>query len=197
MYYSISSPVSSQFKDRGSRFLAFAHHVRSAEAAKELIDGYRNKFHDARHVCFAYVLNEPSRTERSNDDGEPSGTAGKPILNQIIKRQLSDILVVVVRYFGGVLLGTPGLINAYRTATELALQEAEIISYEPFATFRISYPYTSMQAVINKVQQVGGKLERMEYGDQTISAEVSIPQSSESVFAQWLNGQYEICQSVS
>lgn len=197
MYYSISSPVSSQFKDRGSRFLAFAHHVRSAEAAKELIDGYRNKFHDARHVCFAYVLNEPSRIERSNDDGEPSGTAGKPILNQIIKRQLSDILVVVVRYFGGVLLGTPGLINAYRTATELALQEAEIISYEPFATFRISYPYTSMQAVINKVQQVGGKLERMEYGDQTISAEVSIPQSSESVFAQWLNGQYEICQSVS
>ena len=194
MYHSIASSTTAQFKDRGSRFLAFAHHVVSADEAKAIVEQYRNKYHDARHVCFAYLVNQPVRTERSSDDGEPSGTAGKPILNQIVRRGLSDVVVVVVRYFGGVLLGTPGLVNAYRTATDEALAQAQIISYEPFTGFTLTYPYTLMQTLINKVQQCGGRVEQTGYGAEVITARVAVPESAADNFRQWLAGQYEINQ---
>lgn len=192
MFYSVSSATSSVFKDRGSRFLAFARHAESADEAKQVVEEYRNKYHDARHVCYAFVINKPQRVERSSDDGEPSGTAGKPILNQILRRELSDIVVVVVRYFGGVLLGTPGLVNAYRTATEMALEEAEIISYEDFVNYNLSYPYTQIQAVIAKVQQVGGVLSDEQYSNENITATARIPQSAAELFDLWLEKQYEI-----
>jgi uncharacterized YigZ family protein len=185
----------SEVVDRKSRFLGEAVRVYSQEEAEAYIAGVRKKHYDARHHCFAWIAGEPgtpSEIRRSGDDGEPSGTAGKPILNQILRRELSDIVVVVVRYFGGVLLGTPGLVNAYRTATEMALEEAEIISYEDFVNYNLSYPYTQIQAVIAKVQQVGGVLSDEQYSNENITATARIPQSAAELFALWLEKQYEI-----
>ena len=113
------------YSEKRSKFLAFAHHVESTDEVKELLDSYRKKYYDARHVCYAYMLG-PERTEfRANDDGEPSSTAGKPILGQINSNELTDILIVVVRYYGGVNLGTSGLIVAYREAAADAIAHCQ------------------------------------------------------------------------
>ena len=113
-YKTIKTEGEGYYTEKRSKFLAFAHHVESVEQIKDLLAGYRKKYYDARHVCYAYMLG-PERTEfRANDDGEPSSTAGKPILGQINSNELTDILIVVVRYYGGVNLGTSGLIVAYR-----------------------------------------------------------------------------------
>ncbi|MBP7965208.1 MAG: YigZ family protein, partial [Paludibacteraceae bacterium] len=110
-YKTIASPAEGIYKEQGSKFLAFAYPVSSADEVKILVDTKRKEFHDARHICYAYMLGAARTEFRSNDDGEPSGTAGRPILGQINSHQLSDILIVVVRYFGGILLGTGGLIT--------------------------------------------------------------------------------------
>lgn len=116
LYFTINQIYETSFKDKGSKFLAFAHHIESAEEAKTLLERYRKdaRFKGACHFCYAYKLGATNQNFRSSDDGEPSGTAGKPILNQIESFKLSDIIVVVVRFFGGTLLGTSGLINAYK-----------------------------------------------------------------------------------
>ena len=115
------------YTEKRSKFLAFAHPVKTIDEVKDIIAGYRKKYYDARHVCYAYMLG-PERTDfRANDDGEPSGSAGRPILGQIDSRGLSDILVVVVRYFGGIKLGIPGLIRAYKTSTADALASARVV----------------------------------------------------------------------
>ena len=120
-YRTIKTEGEGYYTEKRSKFLAFAHHVTSVEDIKELLAGYRKKYYDARHVCYAYMLG-PERTEfRANDDGEPSSTAGKPILGQINSNELTDILIVVVRYYGGVNLGTSGLIVAYREAASDAI----------------------------------------------------------------------------
>ena len=125
-YKTIKSGGEGYYTDKRSKFLAFAHHVSSVEEIKDLVAGYRKKYFDARHVCYAYMLG-PERTEfRANDDGEPSSTAGKPILGQINSNELTDILIVVVRYYGGVNLGTSGLIVAYREAAADAIAHSEV-----------------------------------------------------------------------
>ena len=128
--------------EKRSKFLAYAHHVENVEQVKEIVAGYRKKYFDARHVCWAYMLG-PERTDfRGNDDGEPSSTAGKPILGQINSNELTNILVVVIRYFGGVLLGTSGLIVAYKTAAAEAIANAEIETrlIEEELTYTFTYP---------------------------------------------------------
>lgn len=128
--------------EKRSKFLAFAHHVETVDEVKEIVAGYRKKYFDARHVCWAYMLG-PERTEfRGNDDGEPSSTAGKPILGQINSNELTNILVVVIRYFGGVLLGTSGLIVAYKTAAAEAIADADIETrlVEEEITYSFTYP---------------------------------------------------------
>ena len=128
--------------EKRSKFLAYAHHVETVEQVKEIVATYRKKYFDARHVCWAYMLG-PERTEfRGNDDGEPSSTAGKPILGQINSNELTNILVVVIRYFGGVLLGTSGLIVAYKTAAAEAIADAEIETrlIEEELTYTFTYP---------------------------------------------------------
>lgn len=128
--------------EKRSKFLAFAHHVETVDEVKEIVAGYRKKYYDARHVCWAYMLG-PERTEfRGNDDGEPSSTAGKPILGQINSNELTNILVVVIRYFGGVLLGTSGLIVAYKTAAAEAIADADIETrlVEDEITYSFTYP---------------------------------------------------------
>ena len=137
-YKTITNEGEGTYTEKRSKFLAFSHHVESVDEVKELIQQYRKKYYDARHVCYAYVLGPERDVFRANDDGEPSSTAGKPILGQINSRELTDVLVVVVRYYGGVNLGTGGLIVAYRTAADEALEASnvEIRLVEEVVTFR-------------------------------------------------------------
>jgi uncharacterized YigZ family protein len=125
-YKTLKTGGEGYYTDKRSKFLAFAHHVSTVDEIKELLAGYRKKYYDARHVCYAYMLGPERLDFRANDDGEPSSTAGKPILGQINSNELTDILIVVVRYYGGVNLGTSGLIVAYREAAADAIAHSEI-----------------------------------------------------------------------
>jgi uncharacterized YigZ family protein len=147
-YKTIKSLSSGIFKDRGSRFIAFAIPVTALEDIKPVLDDYRKKYHDARHHCYAYVLGFEKTLWRANDDGEPSGTAGKPILGQINSAELTNILIVVIRYFGGTLLGTSGLINAYKTAAHEAITNSEIIELTLKDYYKIDFPYEAMNDVM-------------------------------------------------
>ena len=127
-YKTIASTSEGYYTEKRSKFLAFAHHVQTVDEVKELLAGYRKKYYDARHVCYAYMLGAERTEFRANDDGEPSSTAGKPILGQINSNELTDILIVVVRYYGGVNLGTSGLIIAYREAAALPMPSTTLLS---------------------------------------------------------------------
>jgi len=153
-YRSIAARSEGLYKDNGSRFLAFACPVETEEEVKEIVDALRKEYHDARHHCFAYRLGLDGARWRANDDGEPSGSAGRPILGQIDSAGLSDVLVVVVRYFGGVKLGIPGLIRAYRTATQEALAAAQAVEKTAARRFRITFDYLSMNAVMRVLKDL-------------------------------------------
>ena len=154
-YQTLKSPIQAQFKDKGSRFLAFAYPVQTAEQVKKHVDDLRQEHHKARHWCYAYRLGVDGNQFRANDDGEPSGSAGRPILGQIDSFELTDVLVVVVRYFGGTLLGVPGLIHAYKTSTQMALENAQIIekNIEKTVRIRCEYPYLNEAIRIAKNHQ--------------------------------------------
>ena len=141
-YKTIKTEGEGYYTEKRSKFLAFVHHVSTVEEIKELLAGYRKKYYDARHVCYAYMLGAERTEFRANDDGEPSSTAGKPILGQINSNELTDILIVVVRYYGGVNLGTSGLIVAYREAAADAIAHCEIETrqVEEVITYTFSYP---------------------------------------------------------
>ena len=164
------------YTDKRSKFLAFAHHVSSVDEIKDLLAGYRKKYYDARHVCYAYMLG-PERTDfRANDDGEPSSTAGKPILGQINSNELTDILIVVVRYYGGVNLGTSGLIVAYREAAADAIAHAEIETrqIEEIITYTFAYPL--MNEVMRIVKEMQPRIISQTY-DNTCEIRLSIRKS--------------------
>lgn len=146
------------YSEKRSKFLAFVHHVDSVDEAMAIVKEYRKKYYDARHCCYAYVLGSDRADFRANDDGEPSSTAGKPILGQLNRLELTDVLVVVIRYYGGVNLGTGGLIVAYRTATEDALSKAVI--EEKFVEERIIYRFTypMINAVMRVVKETGARI---------------------------------------
>ena len=155
MYRTLESPAQAEFKDKGSRFLAFAYPVQTAEQVKKHVDDLRQEHHKARHWCYAYRFGVDGNQFRTNDDGEPSGSAGRPILGQIDSFELTDVLVVVVRYFGGTLLGVPGLIHAYKTSTQMALENAQIIekNIEKTVQIRCEYPYLNEAIRIAKNHQ--------------------------------------------
>ncbi|SUA43858.1 IMPACT family member yigZ [Neisseria zoodegmatis] len=142
-YQTIAAPAEAEFKDKGSRFIAFAYPVRTTEEIKAHVEALREAHHKARHWCYAYRLGTDGNQFRANDDGEPSGSAGRPILGQIDSAGLTDVLIVVVRYFGGTLLGVPGLIHAYKTAAAEALQVAEVVekNIEKKVWLRCDYPH--------------------------------------------------------
>ena len=144
-YRILAEPGQAEFKDKGSRFIAFAYPVRAAAEVKNHVEALRQEHHKARHWCYAYRLGTDGLQFRANDDGEPSGSAGRPILGQIDSAGLTDVLVVVVRYFGGTLLGVPGLIHAYKTATQMALQQTAQVekNIEKRVTLRCDYPHLS------------------------------------------------------
>lgn len=163
-YSSIASPSEGLFKDNGSRFIALAFPVESETEIKEIVSSLKKEYHDARHHCYAYRLGYRGDIFRANDDGEPSSSAGRPILGQIDANGLSDILVVVVRYFGGIKLGIPGLIRAYKTSTADAISNARIIEKIASRRFRLSFGYLNMNDVMKTVKEMGLSPCRQEFG---------------------------------
>lgn len=161
------------YSEKRSKFLAFAHHVTSVDEVKTLLASYRKKYYDARHCCYAYVLGPERSVFRANDDGEPSSTAGKPILGQINSCGLTDVLIVVVRYYGGVNLGTGGLIIAYKTAASDALAHAtiELRQVEEIVTFDFSYPM--MNEVMHVVKEMQARIISQQF-DNTCSITLRI-----------------------
>ena len=140
------------YKEKMSKFIAFAQPAQSADEAKAVVKQYQNKFHDARHVCWAYMMGTARNEYLSSDNGEPSGTAGKPILGQINSFELTNVVVVVVRYFGGIKLGTSGLIVAYREAARLAIESGQILECHEQARLSFTFPYLAMNDVMRLVK---------------------------------------------
>ncbi len=140
------------YKEKGSKFLSFAIPVESEEEIKQTLDAFKKRYYDARHICYAYMLGEDKTQFRSYDDGEPSGTGGRPILGQINSAELTNVLIVVVRYFGGVLLGTGGLMHAYKQAASDALANNEIVINEITKTLHLSFAYEQMNQVMSIIK---------------------------------------------
>lgn len=164
------------YTEKRSKFLAFAHHVTTAEEVKGIVATYRKRYYDARHVCYAYILGAEHAEWRANDDGEPSSTAGKPILGQINAGGLTDILVVVVRYYGGVNLGTGGLVVAYRTAAADAIAHAEVVQRQVEEVITFTFPYVQMNAVMKVIREVEPRILSQSY-DNTCTITLSIRRS--------------------
>ncbi len=152
-YRTLEKPAEGIFRDRNSRFLAFGYPVSTTTEIDDILSGIKKRFHDARHHCYAYRLGFKKENLRMNDDGEPSGTAGKPIYGQLLAHDLTDTLVIVVRYFGGTLLGTSGLINAYRSATANMISNATIIVRFVEDRFRLVFPYENLNAVMKILKE--------------------------------------------
>ena len=163
IYKTIKDKSEGTYTELRSKFLAFAHPVSTVEEAMTLVEQYQKKYYDARHVCWAYMIGADRETFRSNDNGEPSGTAGKPILGQINSNELTDIIIFVVRYFGGVKLGTSGLIVAYRTAAAEAIAAATIEERQVEATYDFSFEYPLMTAVMKVVRDMNARILEQSY----------------------------------
>lgn len=153
-YKSIAGPSKGQYRDLGSRFLAFVYPVETEEEVKSILSGIKKEYFDARHHCYAYRLGREGEQWRANDDGEPSSTAGRPILGQLLSNELSDVLVVVVRYFGGTKLGVPGLIKAYKSATQDALANARIVEKISTVLLTIEFDYLRMNDVMKLLKDL-------------------------------------------
>lgn len=162
-YKTISGISESVFTEKRSKFIAIAIPVRSVAEIKNLLEQYQKKYYDARHVCYAYMLGPERKDFRANDNGEPSGTAGKPILGQINSHELTDVLVIVVRYFGGIKLGTSGLIVAYRTAASQALAEATVIEKTVDEEVTVAFEYPFMNDVMRIVKEESPEIIEQSY----------------------------------
>lgn len=162
-YLTITNPAEGEYTEKRSKFLSFAFHVETAEEVKVIVDEYKKKFYDARHVCYAYMLGNKRDVFRAVDDGEPSGTAGKPILGQINSHELTDILIIVVRYFGGIKLGTSGLIEAYRTAAAEVISNAVIEERTINTVVRVTYDYALMNQVMRVVKEEEPKIRLQDF----------------------------------
>jgi len=162
-YKTIQKATEGIYKEKGSKFLSFAIPVNDADEIKEIVKEFRKRFFDARHVCYAYMIGAEREKFRTNDDGEPSGTAGRPILGQINSRELTNILVIVIRYFGGVLLGTGGLVVAYKEATADALDKAEVIEKTIDVTVTVYFGYEIMNDAMRVVKETGANIEKQSF----------------------------------
>ncbi len=180
-YKTIGAASEGIYKEKGSKFLAFAYPVSDKEAIQEHIQAINKEYFDARHRCYAWKLGLGDENYRANDDGEPSGTAGKPILGQILSNELTNILIVVVRYFGGIKLGTGGLINAYRTASSDAIANAEIVSKFAENHYTVIFSYLSMNDVMKVMKSPSINIKSQNF-DTDCSMQFSVRQSfAESV----------------
>lgn len=185
-YKTIASTSEGYYTEKRSKFLAFAHHVETVDEVKDILAGYRKKYYDARHVCYAYMLGAGREEFRANDDGEPSSTAGKPILGQINSNELTDILIVVVRYYGGVNLGTSGLIVAYREAAADALAHADIVTRQVEEEIVYQFSYPQMNDVMRIVKEMQPRVVNQSF-DNTCEIRLRIRQSEAEQLRQKLN----------
>jgi len=165
-YKTITGSAEGLFKDKGSKFFAYAYPIEDESEVKDLVDQLKKEHFKAVHHCYAYRLGQDRTNFRVNDDGEPSGSAGKPILNVLLSKDITNILVVVVRYFGGTLLGFPGLINAYKTATQEALAEAEIIEKTVNEIYEVRFEFVQMNDVMKVVKEFGLKVKNQLFDNQ-------------------------------
>lgn len=175
-YKTIAAPSEGLYKEKGSKFLAFAYPVHSIDEVKVHLEQLRKDYFDARHHCYAYILGPRKDAFRANDDGEPSGTGGRPIHGQLLSADLTDTLIVVVRYFGGILLGASGLANAYKTAARDAIEHATIIEKTIDCHYRLGFAYETMNDVMRILKDYDLKPENQNY-DMNCSLEVSVRQS--------------------
>lgn len=165
-YKTITEKAEGVYKEKGSKFISFAIPVTTANDVKIIIDNYKKEFYDARHVCYAYMLGSERNNYRSNDDGEPSGTAGRPILGQINSKELTNILVVVIRYFGGILLGTGGLTTAYKEATLDAINNATIIEKTVDLAFNITFDYVQMNDIMHVIKLFNPQIRKQSFDNE-------------------------------
>lgn len=163
-YLTVKGEAQSQFVEQRSRFISFIWHVTTADEVKERITALQKEYYDARHVCYAYMLGAERTDWRANDNGEPSGTAGKPILGQINSAGLSDVLIAVVRYFGGVKLGTSGLTEAYRLAAQQVIEKADVITAYVERNVTVLFTYNMTNVVMKAVKDLDVKMVSQEYG---------------------------------
>ena len=175
-YRTLAGPSEGLYKEKGSKFLAFAYPVHTIDEVKVHLEQLRKDYFDARHHCYAYILGANKDAWRANDDGEPSGTGGRPIYGQLLSADLTDTLIVVVRYFGGILLGASGLANAYKTAARDAIDHAQIIEKTIDCRYRLSFEYGTMNDVMRILKDYDLKPENQNY-DMDCSLEVSVRQS--------------------
>ena len=173
-FKTIATTSEGYYTEKRSKFLAFAHPVKTVDEVKDIIAAYRKKYYDARHVCYAYMLGAERQDFRANDDGEPSTTAGKPILGQINSNELTDILIVVVRYYGGVNLGTSGLIVAYREAAADAIGHATIETRQVEEVIKYSFAYPQMNDVMRIVKDMQPRIISQTYEGSTCQMVLSI-----------------------
>lgn len=177
-----------------SRFLAFAHPVSTAEEAKSVVSDYQKKYHDARHVCWAYMVGAQRTDFLSSDNGEPSGTAGKPILGQINSFGLTDVVIVVVRYFGGIKLGTPGLIAAYRAAARAAIEAGSIVERHVMSTVSFTFPYIVMNSVMKAIKNSDARIVSQEF-DNTCRMTLEIREDDAPRLVNTLNDISGLCMT--
>lgn len=175
-YYTIEQPSVAEFKDRGSKFIGFAFPVTNINEFKEKLAAVKKEHPKATHHCFAYRIGLDGTIYRVSDDGEPSGSAGRPILGQIDSKQVTNVLIIVARYFGGTLLGVPGLINAYKTAAALALQVTPLVQKAVLIYYRLQFDYTQMNDVMTICKQFDCMVEKQEM-NLFCSLQIGIPKN--------------------
>ncbi|GAA4750628.1 IMPACT family protein [Flavisolibacter ginsenosidimutans] len=182
-YKTVSTPSQAEYKDRGSRFWAYAFPITTVDDFKKGLKTLKEEHPKAAHHCFAYRIGTDGNNFRASDDGEPSGSAGKPILGQIDSKGLTNVAVVVVRYFGGTLLGVPGLINTYKTAASLALQLSPIVEKPILVEYELQFDYTRMNEVMIYVKRYGGVVLQNET-QLFCMLKVGVPKAEEKVFTE-------------
>ena len=168
VYFTIEATTSAEYKDKGSKFLAFSYIVYSESDVKEIVQVLRKKYYDARHVCYAYIIGTQERIMKGQDDGEPSHTAGTPILNQIRSKNLTQTLVVVVRYFGGTKLGVSGLIEAYKTAAKACLDKTIVLEKYIYESIELIFDASLQGEVMRMVKEFGGEIISPDYKNEVI-----------------------------
>ena len=186
-YTTLTSASETQLTEKRSRFLAFAIHVDTEEEAKSVVASYKKKYYDARHVCYAYVIGNKGEITRANDDGEPSGTAGRPILGQIQSRQLTYTVGIVVRYFGGVKLGTGPLGVAYKTAIGEALDLAEKEEKIITTSFKVSVPYAEADVAMRFIRDIGANIQSRDYDESGTILTISVRMDDEQALREKLS----------
>lgn len=191
-YRTLKNRSEAIYTEQRSKFIAFAIPVESEEAAMEEIQELRKRYYDARHVCWVYRIGKGEPIERQNDDGEPSSTAGKPILGQMLSYQLTDLLIVVVRYFGGVKLGTGGLIVAYRTASEEAIKNSEIVEVTLYSHYRLTFPFDLINPVMMLLRQYEAETVLSDADTGGHIWEIKVPNSRAREFEEGASAIYQL-----